>query len=120
MSPCDHPRTYADKTLAETLDSLLAQSDSDWEALIIDDGSTDKTADVIWIYTQQDDRFVGLQGQGAGASTARNIDISRAGGHRVLFLDSDDWIDDRFLELMNGTRLGQSCARMISGPRYSS
>ncbi len=48
MSPCDHPRTSvivparnADKTLAETLDSLLAQSDSDWEALIIDDGSTD-------------------------------------------------------------------------------
>ncbi len=109
MSPCNYPRTSviiparnADKTLAETLDSLLAQSDSDWEALIIDDGSTDKTADVIRIYTQHDDRFVGLQGQGAGASAARNIGISRADGHRVLFLDSDDWIDDRFLELMNG------------------
>ena len=108
MSRGDHPRTSvvipagnAGKTLAETLDSLLAQGDPDWEALIIDDGSTDETADVIKSYTQRDGRLVGLAGAGAGASAARNIGLSRAGGRRVLFLDSDDWIDDRFLELMN-------------------
>ncbi len=108
MSPCNHPRTSvviparnAGKTLTETLDSLLAQSDPDWEALIIDDGSTDETGDLIKSYTRRDERFVGLQGQGRGASAARNIGLSRAVGRRVLFLDSDDWIDDRFLELMN-------------------
>lgn len=108
MSRGDHPRTSvvipagnAGKTLAETLNSLLAQGDPDWEALIIDDGSTDETADVIKSYTQRDGRLVGLAGAGAGASAARNIGLSRAGGRRVLFLDSDDWIDDRFLELMN-------------------
>ncbi len=108
MSPCDHPRTSvviparnAGKTLAETLDSLLAQSDPDWEALIIDDGSTDETADVIRRYGNRDNRFVSLHGPGGGASGARNIGLSRATGDRVLFLDSDDWIDDRFLELMN-------------------
>lgn len=109
MSPCSHPRTSvviparnAGKTLAETLNSLLAQSDPDWEALIIDDGSTDETGTLIKSYAQRDGRFVGLAGAGAGASAARNIGLSRAGGRRVLFLDSDDWIDDRFLELMNG------------------
>lgn len=108
MSRGDHPRTSvvipagnAGKTLAETLNSLLAQGDPDWEALIIDDGSTDETADVIKSYTQRDGRLVGLAGTGAGASAARNIGLSRAGGRRLLFLDSDDWIDDRFLELMN-------------------
>ena len=108
MSHSDNPRTSviiparnADKTLAKTLDSLLAQSDPDWEAIIVDDGSTDNTADVVRLYTQRDARFLGLLGQGAGASAARNIGIARASGRRVLFLDSDDWIDNRFLELMN-------------------
>ena len=108
MSPRNHPRTSvviparnAGKTLAETLDSLLAQSDPDWEALIIDDGSTDETATLIQSYAQRDGRFVGLAGAGAGASAARNTGLARAGGRRLLFLDSDDWIEDRFLELMN-------------------
>ena len=60
MSPVNPPRTSviiparnAARTLAEALDSLLAQSDPDWEALIINDGSTDATADVIEDYVSQ-------------------------------------------------------------------
>lgn len=109
MNTCNHPRTSvviparnAGKTISKTLNSLLAQSDPDWEALIIDDGSTDGTADVIRQYANLDNRFVSLHGPGSGASNARNIGLARAAGRRVLFLDSDDWIDDRFLELMNG------------------
>jgi glycosyltransferase involved in cell wall biosynthesis/peptidoglycan/xylan/chitin deacetylase (PgdA/CDA1 family) len=108
MSSASHPRTSviiparnAGKTLAETLDSLLAQTDPDWEALIINDGSTDETADLIECYVQRDHRFVGLHGSGLGASGARNIGLASATGQRVLFLDSDDWIDHRFLMLMN-------------------
>lgn len=96
------PARNSGKTLAETLDSLLAQSDPDWEALIIDDGSTDDTADLIKLYTQRDDRCRGFQATGVGASAARNLGLSHIRGRRVLFLDSDDWIDHRFLELMNG------------------
>jgi glycosyltransferase involved in cell wall biosynthesis/peptidoglycan/xylan/chitin deacetylase (PgdA/CDA1 family)/ubiquinone/menaquinone biosynthesis C-methylase UbiE len=95
------PARNAGQTLAETLDSLLAQSDPDWEALIINDGSTDETADIIECYVKRDRRFVGLQGAGLGASGARNIGLASATGQRVLFLDSDDWIDHRFLMLMN-------------------
>ncbi len=109
MSSSHNPRTSiviparnADKTLAETLDSVLAQTDPDWEALIVDDASTDNTAGIVRQYTRRDGRFLGLLGQGAGASAARNIGIARASGRRVLFLDSDDWIDSRFLEVMNG------------------
>lgn len=108
MIPSYHPRTSvviparnAGRTLAETLDSLLAQSDPDWEALIIDDASIDETADVINRYANRDIRFVGLRGQGNGVSGARNIGLAQARGRRVLFLDSDDWIEQRFLELMN-------------------
>lgn len=108
MAPSEYPRTSvivpardAGKTLAETLDSLLAQSDTDWQALLIDDGSVDDTADLIQRYARRDARFVALQGSGVGASAARNVGLSHAAGRRLLFLDSDDWIDARFLELMN-------------------
>ena len=84
MKSCSHPRTSviipaknAGSTLAEALDSLLAQSDPDWQALIINDGSTDETADLIKVYAQRDRRFIGLHGTGAGASGARNIGIAQ-------------------------------------------
>jgi peptidoglycan/xylan/chitin deacetylase (PgdA/CDA1 family)/ubiquinone/menaquinone biosynthesis C-methylase UbiE len=95
------PARNAGRTIAQALNSLLAQTDVDWEALVVDDRSTDETADIVKSYTQRDTRFVSLVGEGAGAAAARNVAIARSSGRRVLFLDSDDWIDDRFLELMN-------------------
>ncbi len=97
----------AGQTLAQTLDSLLAQTDPDWQAFIVDDRSTDETPALIAQYAQRDARFVSLQGPGVGAAAARNIGLSQARGQRLLFLDSDDWIDARFLELMNAA-LGDS------------
>ena len=108
-SPSGHPRTSvviparnAAGTLCRTLDSLLAQSDSNWEALVVDDGSTDATPQIIGAYARRDGRFTALRTNGVGsASAARNVGLSHARGRRLLFLDSDDWIDERFLETMN-------------------
>ena len=137
MSSAEHPHVSvviparnAGNTLTETLDSLLAQSDSGWEALIVDDGSTDETADIIRRYANRDNRFVGLHGSGSGASGARNIGLARATGHRVLFLDSDDWIDaslPRAHERGTGCRARRCCGllrlsaascRMVSRRRW--
>lgn len=103
-----HPRTSvviaardAAGTIAETLDSLLAQSTPDWEALVVDDGSTDATAVIVAEYAARESRFRVLQSGGAGASGARNKGIASARGERILFLDSDDWIDRSFLARMN-------------------
>lgn len=103
-----HPRTSvviaardAAETIAETLDSLLAQSAPDWEALVVDDGSIDPTAAIVAEYAARDSRFRVLQSGGGGASGARNKGIASARGERILFLDSDDWIDRSFLARMN-------------------
>ncbi|WP_439360972.1 glycosyltransferase [Bradyrhizobium sp. DASA03007] len=103
-----HPRTSvviaardAAGTIAETLDSVLAQSAADWEALVVDDGSIDATAAIVAEYVARDSRFRILQSGGAGASGARNKGIASARGERILFLDSDDWIDRSFLARMN-------------------
>ena len=96
------PARNAAGTLARTLDSLLAQGDRAWEALIVDDGSSDDTPRIVAAYAQRDTRFVGLRGsatQGAGA--ARNVGIERARGQRVAFLDSDDWLAPTFLEKLH-------------------
>jgi glycosyltransferase involved in cell wall biosynthesis len=95
------PARDAQQTLAQTLESLLAQTDPAWEALVIDDGSVDATSAIIADYAGRDSRFVALQSPARGVSTARNVGLSRAEGERILFLDSDDWIDPQFLAKMN-------------------
>jgi glycosyltransferase involved in cell wall biosynthesis len=95
------PARDAQRTIAQTLECLLAQTDPAWEALVIDDGSVDATSAIIAAYAARDSRFVALQSSAKGVSTARNVGLSRAEGERILFLDSDDWIDPQFLAKMN-------------------
>jgi peptidoglycan/xylan/chitin deacetylase (PgdA/CDA1 family) len=96
------PARNAARTLAQALDSVLAQASADWEALIVDDGSSDETPTLVAAYAQRDSRFVALRGSGnAGASAARNIGLQQARGRRIVFLDSDDWIDPAFLERLH-------------------
>ena len=95
------PARDAKKTLGRTLESLLAQTSPRWEAFIVDDGSVDGTFTIIADYAARDARFVALRSAGEGVSAARNLGISRVSGERILFLDSDDWIDRQFLAKMN-------------------
>jgi glycosyltransferase involved in cell wall biosynthesis len=96
------PARNAARTLARAFDSLIAQGDADWEALVIDDGSSDETPRLIAAQAQRDARFIALRGSGTpGVSAARNIGLAQARGQRVVFLDSDDWIDRTFLDRMH-------------------
>ncbi|MBR1170973.1 trifunctional glycosyltransferase/class I SAM-dependent methyltransferase/polysaccharide deacetylase [Bradyrhizobium liaoningense] len=96
------PARNASGTIRRTLQSLVAQSDPKWEALIIDDASHDGTAAIVAEFVAIDARFVALNSSiERGAAAARNVGISQATGDRLLFLDSDDWIAPSFLEKMN-------------------
>ncbi|OAF15435.1 hypothetical protein AYJ54_39330 [Bradyrhizobium centrolobii] len=100
----------AEQTIARTLDSLLAQADPKWEALIVDDGSVDATPAIVAGYAARDARFITLKSDGRGVSTARNVGLSSASGERLLFLDSDDWLDEQFLSKMNAALDGNPSA----------
>jgi len=78
--------------LKETLGSLSRQTLKSWEALIVDDGSSDGTEEFVKGVCSIDSRFRYLNGAGqkAGASACRNLGLSKALGHYVIFLDSDD------------------------------
>ncbi len=81
-------------TLTKTLNSVLNQTYQNWECLIIDDGSNDKTEEVISIFLK-DHRFKFLkrsEKQPKGAATCRNIGLENAKGSYIQFLDSDDFL----------------------------
>ena len=82
------------------LDSLLAQTDQNWEALLIDDGSTDDSLAICQSYAAKDSRFSVFHQENAGVCAARNLGITKASGRYLCFVDSDDWVEPDYLAVM--------------------
>jgi len=76
--------------LGKAIASLQAQSCTDWEAIVVDDGSTDDTERVVTVLMDKDSRIVYFHQPNSGLSAARNAGIRRARGEYIIFLDSDD------------------------------
>ena len=91
------PAWNAAEFLAETIDSVRAQTFTDWELLVIDDGSTDETAALVQRYATMDSRVRLLQQRNSGPSAARNRGMRSASGQFFAFLDSDDRWHPRYL-----------------------
>ncbi|PWM77833.1 MAG: glycosyl transferase [Phascolarctobacterium sp.] len=85
------PAYNAEKYIAETIESVLAQTYSNWEMLIVNDCSTDNTAKIVQSYADKDKRIklINLT-ENSGAAIARNTAIQNAKGRYIAFLDSDD------------------------------
>jgi glycosyltransferase involved in cell wall biosynthesis len=94
------PAYNAEQTLRETLASIAAQSRTDWEAIVVDDGSTDDTARIAEGFG--DARMVVVRQDNAGLAGARNAGLGRAAGECVCFLDADDVVRPSFAERMLG------------------
>ncbi len=87
--------------LARCLDSILAQTYPAWEAILVDDKSTDGSWAVCQAYRQKDSRIQALQLPcNAGASAARIAGLEGAQGEYVIFADSDDWLHPTMVETM--------------------
>jgi Glycosyl transferase family 2 len=96
------PAHNAASTITDTLQSLLAQTYVHWEAIIIDDGSSDNTAAIARRFAEQDARFRVLRQPQRGVSMARNHCVAQARFDWLLFLDADDWILPQHLERLTG------------------
>lgn len=86
--------------LNQCIDSILSQSFSDYELILVDDGSTDRSADICKAYVSRDARIKYFYQNNSGASVARNLGIEACEGEYITFVDSDDWIDCDYLESM--------------------
>lgn len=94
ITPCYNGAKY----IGETIESVLAQTYSMWEMIIVDDGSRDNSAEVIKEYTEKDSRIVLVQQANGGSAAARNNGIRCAEGQYIALLDADDLWDPMFLE----------------------
>ena len=92
------PARDAAGTIGDTLASLLAQRRGDWEAIVVDDGSTDGTAAVA--ASTGDPRITVVRRPHEGASAARNHGVALARGEWIAFLDADDWLAPSYVERM--------------------
>ncbi|GAA4244665.1 glycosyltransferase family A protein [Winogradskyella damuponensis] len=86
--------------LDETLESVLMQTYSNWECIIVNDGSPDHTEDVAHTWLKRDSRFSYIKKENGGLPSARNAGIKASTGEYILPLDSDDLIDKLYLELV--------------------
>ena len=91
------PAYNAGKTIRKSVESVMAQTFSDWELIVIDDGSCDDTAKILSELASSDNRICFLQNEkNCGASYTRNRAISLARGEWIAFLDSDDlWTSEK-------------------------
>lgn len=96
--------------IGETLDSILSQTYAEWECIIVDDGSTDNTDEILSEYVNKNNRFIYFkrpENKPKGANACRNIGLEKAKGDYVVFFDSDDLMTPNHLELKM-TKIAQS------------
>ena len=102
--PCYNIAHY----VGNTLNSVLNQSDGDFEILAVNDGSTDETLNVLNKLAAQDKRIRVICQANGGVSAARNKGLSHAQGNWIMFLDGDDELKPDFIKLLNSTPLDYS------------
>ncbi|MDG3581735.1 glycosyltransferase family 2 protein [Galbibacter pacificus] len=92
------PVYKVEKYIERCILSVLGQTYTNFELLIVDDGSPDKSREIAKGYAKKDDRVTILSKPNGGLSDARNYGIDRAKGDYLYFIDSDDWIENNLLE----------------------
>ena len=94
------PIYNTEKYLAKCVDSILDQSFTDFELILVDDGSEDKSPQICDEFSKKDPRIKVLHKLNGGISEARNFGIDNSTGKYLSFVDSDDWIEKDFLSTL--------------------
>lgn len=110
------PVYKVEQYIRRCLDSIVAQTFTDWECLLIDDGSPDESGKICDEYAERDARFRVFHKENGGVSSARNLGLEEAKGEWICFVDSDDWIEYNYLpidinelEIFDIIELSNSC-----------
>lgn len=101
------------KYLRPCLDSILAQTFTDWEAILVDDGSKDQSGTICDEYSARDPRFIVVHKQNEGVAKARITAFEHSNGDLITFIDSDDYVSPEYLEKLSKPLLEQD-ADMVS------
>lgn len=112
------PFYNVEKYINQCLKSIANQTYADFEVILVDDGSTDTSYEIVEQYLLKDNRFKCICVENRGVAVARQIALEHATGEYVLYLDSDDWVDKEMLsDMMQVITLEQAdgvCAGVIT------
>lgn len=111
------PVYNVEEYLQDCLESVLNQSFADWEAICVDDGSTDGSLALLEQFAERDKRMKVVRQANAGTAAARNTGMKAASGDYIFFLDSDDWLESNALQAIADNLNGEDVL-CFSGRRY--
>lgn len=94
------PVYNVEKYLCKCIDSILGQTYKELEIILVDDGSTDNSGVICDKYEKKDNRIKVIHKKNGGLSDARNCGLDNAIGEYIAFLDSDDWVDFKYIEIL--------------------
>ena len=94
------PIYNVEKYLNKCIESIINQSYSNLEIILVDDGSKDNASIMCDSYLLKDNRIKVIHKENGGLSDARNVGIEKAKGKYIIFIDSDDWIDEKMIEIL--------------------
>lgn len=112
------PAYNAEKTIENTLDSLVNQSYADFQAIVVDDGSCDKTLEIITKYASKDSRFEVFHKENGGIASAYQMAFEHIKGSYVTFVDSDDALAPEMFETVESAIHRTNCDIIQFGMRY--
>ena len=108
------PVYNVEKYLEKCLDSVEKQTLSDIEVIIVDDGSPDESFKIYEKYVERDPRFKALRKENGGVSRARNTGMELATGEYMLFIDSDDWMEEDACEILYNEAVAKRADMVIA------
>lgn len=97
------PVYNVEQYLCRCIDSILAQTFTDFELLLIDDGSKDRSGEICDEYAGKDERVRVFHKENGGVSSARNLGLDNAKGEWISFVDADDWVSGDYLKDLQNT-----------------
>ena len=109
------PVYKVEEYVGKAIESIQAQTMTDWEFLIVDDGTPDRSGEICDQYAAKDDRIKVIHKENGGAPSARNMAIEMAKGEYFYFLDSDDWAEPTMLEDMYNLAKRDNAQLVVAG-----
>lgn len=109
------PVYNAEKTLEKCVLSVLNQDFSDFELLLIDDGSADNSFALCQRFSENDSRIISVRRENSGAAATRNFGIDKANGEYLCFIDSDDYIEQGALSFMYSLAKAENADVLMCG-----
>ena len=109
------PVYKVEEYVGKAIESIQAQTMKEWEFLIVDDGTPDKSGEICDAYAAKDERIRVIHKENGGAPSARNVAIDIAKGEYMYFMDSDDWAEPTMLEDMYNLAKKNNSQLVVAG-----